>query len=308
MTLRRRKHIYVFHWEAPFVYLLLNGWIWIIYIVYSFILKRLGSLSNMSMKYKDWLLGLSSPTGEGPESQWPSRLLTSRTWAKSSHGQAAKRFPQDVQHRNDWNEHPYPLSCGFVGSAILSYTKGFGMNEQVYLECIWLVTHDWNKAHDICNLIQMIRSCCFKSKSWSSFNIEALFCGSSAGKLWSYAVSMCVFVFVNVFLKTLDCDSMLTYWIVCLYGWVLRRVWNVKQMTTWILKGGYWYYNKQFDFIKIFPISFVYFCYGSISHHPIEWFASQRGQPSESQLLTRAQTRRGCWKTSYREKHALIKS
>ena len=49
-------------------------------------------------------------------------------------------------HWNDWNEHPYPVCCGFVGSATLSYTKLGGDEWTLYLE--WFVTHDWNKASD----------------------------------------------------------------------------------------------------------------------------------------------------------------
>ncbi len=79
-------------------------------------------------------------------------------------------------------------------------------------------------------------------------------------------------------------------------SWEEFEMWNKWQLESW--RGDtdtYWYYNKQFDFTKNFPISSMIFVMAPYPHHPIEWFASQRGQPSESQLLTRAQTRRG-WK------------
>ena len=182
----------------------------------------------------------------GHPDRWPAVPGPNHPSQSSYFCHTAKPFC--FPHWNGWNEHTYPVCCGFVGSATLSYTKLGGDEWTLYLE--WFVTHDWNKARDTGMLFfHMIRSCCFKSKSWSSYHIEALFCGSLAGKLWSYAVSMCVcgcsYLSTSSSQYILsDSDSMLRYWIVCLYRWGLRRDWNVKWITTWILKGIHKKHNR----------------------------------------------------------------
>ena len=192
----------------------------------------------------DSLAHLHDPC-EGPESQWPSRPLTSRPWAKSSQSiQKLLPYGQAVLLSTplewlEWTSLPRLLWFCWQCHPLV-YQVGWGWMNTVS----WMIRDsrlEQGSRHGYF-FFQMIRSCCFKSKSRSSHNIEALFCGSLAGKLWSYAVSMCVCGCSYLSTSSsqyilLDSDRMLRYWIVCLYRWGLRRDWNVKWITTWILKG-----------------------------------------------------------------------